>query len=67
MEKEGHHVTRAQFEKNMVLKLRDPKFRADISPLLATGFTWDMDEAAPVVSSRLIELLPGESWKGERD
>lgn len=67
MEEEGHHVTRAQFEKNMVLKLRDPKFRADISPLLATGFTWDMDEAAPVVSSRLIELLPGESWKGERD
>ena len=58
-------MTRAQFEENIALKLRDLLFTADISPLLAAGFTWDIQAAAPVVSSRLIELLPGDPWKGE--
>lgn len=65
MEHEGHSVTRAQFEENLTLKLRDPLFTADISPLLAADVTWDIEAAAPVVSSRLIELLPGDAWKGE--
>jgi len=60
----GHKVTRAQFEKNMAEKLLDPAFTADIGPLLAAGFAWDIGTAAPVVSSRLIELLPGAPWKG---
>jgi hypothetical protein len=57
-------VTRAQFEKNIAAKLGDPEFTADIGPLLAAGFAWDIQTAAPVVSSRLIELLPGAPWKG---
>lgn len=65
MKHEGHRVTRAQFEENIALKVRDPLFRADISALLATGFTWDVDEAATAVSSRLVALLPGDPWKGE--
>ncbi|MEX2273125.1 MAG: nucleotidyl transferase AbiEii/AbiGii toxin family protein [Vicinamibacterales bacterium] len=64
MEHEGHGVTRAQFEKNFALKMRDPEFVTDIGPLLATGFTWDAEGAAPLVS-RLIERLPGDPWKGE--
>ena len=59
----GHKVTRAQFEKNIAVKLRDPTFTADIGPLLAAGYAWDIHAAAPVVSSRLIELLPGDPWK----
>lgn len=65
MEHEGHSVTRAQFEENIAAKLSDPLFTADISPLLAADFTWDIQAAAPVVSSRLIELLPGDAWKGQ--
>lgn len=65
MEHEGHQVTRAQFERNLTLKMRDPEFVADISPLLAGGHVWDATDAAPLVSSRLIELLPGDPWKGE--
>ena len=65
MDREGHTVTRAQFEHNFALKLRDPQFMTDISPLLAAGYEWDPKAAAPVVSSRLIGLLPGEPWKGE--
>lgn len=66
MDHGGHHVTRAQFEQNLAAKLRDRQFAADISPLLAPRYHWDIAEAAQSVSSRLITLLPGEPWKGER-
>jgi predicted nucleotidyltransferase component of viral defense system len=62
----GHKITRAQFEKNMAEKLEDPTFMADISALIAEGFTWDIETAAPVVMSRLIEFIPGEPWKGQK-
>jgi predicted nucleotidyltransferase component of viral defense system len=64
MEREGHKVTRALFERNIAEKLRDPEFTADIRPLLAAGFSWDINKAVPVVSARLIECLPGDPWKG---
>jgi len=54
---------RAQYEQNLADKMERPQFTADIGPLLASGYTWDMDEAAQKVSSRLIALLPGEPWK----
>jgi predicted nucleotidyltransferase component of viral defense system len=64
MEHEGHSVTRAQFEENLALKMHDHAFLADISPLLAANLEWDPRAAAPVVSARLIQLLPGDAWKG---
>lgn len=64
MKREGQKVTRAQFEKNLAGKLHDPEFAADISPLLSAGYLWDIKTAAPMVLSRLIELLPGDPWKG---
>ena len=66
MKREGHPVTRALFERNMALKLHDAEFAADISPLLSVGFTWDIKTAAPPVMSRIIEILPGDPWKGDR-
>lgn len=65
MEHGGHKVSRAEFEKNFEAKLRDRQFTADIGALLATGYAWDIGEAAAIVSSRLISRLPGEPWKGE--
>jgi predicted nucleotidyltransferase component of viral defense system len=66
MRREDKRVTRAQFEQNFFLKLRDHEFNADIGPLLALRDNpWDTAGEAAVISSRLIELLPGESWKGE--
>ncbi|MFQ5716875.1 MAG: nucleotidyl transferase AbiEii/AbiGii toxin family protein [Nitrospinales bacterium] len=65
MDHEGHRVTRARFEQNMDGKLRDPQFSADIGPLLADGFAWDLDSAAASVLTGLIELLPGDPWKGK--
>ena len=65
MEHQGLRVTRAQFEENLFGKLADPQFTGDISPLLASDFSWDIKKAAPLVSARLITLLPGDPWKGE--
>jgi hypothetical protein len=36
-----------------------------MSPLLSAGFTWDIKTAGPLVLSRIIEILPGEPWKGK--
>ena len=63
MKRRGHNVTRALFERNMAGKLRDPAFTADIGPLLAAGFAWDIETATPLVLSRLIGRLPGDPWK----
>ncbi len=61
----GHKVTRAQFEQNIDAKLNDPKFTADIGPLLSEEYTWNLEEAAERVSTGLVRHLPGDPWKGE--
>ncbi len=63
MEKEDALITRALFERNLAAKLTIPQFAADIGPMLAPGYEWDMDKAMDEVSSGLIALLPGEPWK----
>jgi predicted nucleotidyltransferase component of viral defense system len=61
-----HTVSRAQFEQNMHDKMSDPQFTADISPLLAAGFSWDMVSAADTIDKTLIRLLTGDPWKGNQ-
>jgi predicted nucleotidyltransferase component of viral defense system len=64
MEHGGYEISRALFEKNLAEKMADPEFLADISPLLSDGYEWEPHVEASLISSRLIELLPGEPWKG---
>ena len=63
MDKEEGRITRALFERNLAGKVTMPQFAADIGPMLAPGYEWDMARAMDEVSSRLITLLPGEPWK----
>lgn len=65
MDHGGNRITRALFEQNLAGKRVDRMFAADIGPLLAAGYKWDMESAAQSVSTRLIALLPGEPWKGK--
>ena len=65
MAREGHPITRAQVEQNLALKMRDAEFLAGLSPLLASGETWDPVAAEALVSTRLVTLLPGDPWRGE--
>ena len=54
------NITRALFERNLAAKLKMPLFVADIGPLLAAGYRWDIHKATEDVSSQLIERLPGD-------
>ena len=65
MERNGDRVTRALFERNLASKLHDPRFRADLAPLLSQDCQWDVDQASRYVLEQLIVLLPGAPWKGE--
>ena len=65
MAHEDHETTRALFEENLHRKLSDAAFTADIGPLLASGYEWNIETAVDAVSSQLIGQLPGEPWKGE--
>ena len=63
MKAEEHPVTRAMFEKNLAEKSDDPRFMADLSPLLALGFAWEPATAAAWVQKELVQRLPGDPWK----
>ncbi len=54
------------FQENFALTMEDPDFLADISALRSADYTWDPAAEAPIVSSQLIERLPGDPWKGSR-
>jgi predicted nucleotidyltransferase component of viral defense system len=58
MDREGHPLTRAQFEQNLHEKKADPAFLSDIGPLLRPGVSFDAAAAIGVVGRTLIELLP---------
>lgn len=64
MSHEDVRVTRAEFERNLAQKRRDPIFTSDMTPLLASGHSWDPGSAFESVHDRLVALLPGEPWKG---
>ena len=54
----GHAINRKLYEQNIEEKLSDPIFTADISPLLAQGYAWNLTEAASIVTEKLIKLIP---------
>lgn len=64
MESEGHKVSRAEFEQNLLVKLRDDTFSKDVGPLLITDVAFDFSTAAEYLMSQLLPLIPGEPWQG---
>lgn len=58
MEHGGHHVTREQFLNNLTAKLDDETFGADIGPLLAGDYQWNLATMADRVRGTLIDELP---------
>ena len=66
LEKEGHKVSRAEFERNLLAKLEDPRFIADIEPLVVANNGFDLPGASELVLKRLATLIPGEPWQGNK-
>jgi predicted nucleotidyltransferase component of viral defense system len=65
MDQEGHKVSRAEFEQNLFEKLDDPRFIADIGPLVVADSGFDLSRAADFVLKQLASLIPGEPWQGK--
>ena len=57
MRESGNKIARGDFERNLAAKLQDELFQADITPLLRGGLDWRVEEAARVVSERLLAGL----------
>jgi predicted nucleotidyltransferase component of viral defense system len=66
MKQEGHKVSRAEFEQNLIEKLNNATFTEDVQPLLITGTVFDFRKAAEQVLSQLLPLMPGEPWQGDK-
>ncbi|HSW46031.1 MAG TPA: nucleotidyl transferase AbiEii/AbiGii toxin family protein [Phycisphaerae bacterium] len=64
MRREGHRVSRAEFERNLHDKESSPAFLEDIRPLLRADVQYDAEAAMQTVREVLIEKLPGEPWRG---
>lgn len=57
-------ISRAMFEQNLHLKKQSKDFVADILILLASGKTWDFNEAIKIVSEQIVAKLKGDPWQG---
>lgn len=67
MEREGHRVSRAEYEDNLSKKLNDPLFVQDLGPFITAVPDWNFQVAADFVMHELVSRLPGESWQSLRD
>lgn len=67
MEHEGHQVSRAEFELNLLEKLSDRRFLDDMGPLLTVGTSWEHRAAAGYVLRCLAPLIPGDMWQKTED
>lgn len=66
LENDGISVSRAEFEENLIGKLKDPGFINDVVPLLPTGVNYNITAAGELIHNRLVTRLRGDPWKGNR-
>ena len=64
MKRQGHQVSRAEFERNLHEKQGDPAFLDDMKPLLSAAVRYEAAEAMSLVREVLIQRLPGDPWRG---
>ena len=64
MNREGHPVSRAQFEQNLHEKQTDADFLEEVKPLLSADVAYDGTVALTQVREFLVEKLPGDPWRG---
>ncbi len=64
--KQGLNITRAQYEQNLASKKISKKFLNDITPLLRSGQSYEMDSGFQLVESKYINKLSGDPWKGQK-
>jgi predicted nucleotidyltransferase component of viral defense system len=58
-------VSRAEFERNLLLKKELISFRQDIEPLLSNTLLHNFNNDFIIVMDQIINLLPGLPWQGK--
>lgn len=63
---DGAQISRAEFEKNLYLKLRDTVFLQDLPPLLGAGAeNFNLHSAHELIAKEILSRLPGHPWNQE--
>src|SRR3990167_4017719 len=57
-------VSRAEYERNLILKIQDNDFLSDANKVLPANVRWDPQVASELILEKLISKLSGDSWKG---
>lgn len=65
--REAGRISRAQYEKNLSLKLQDSEFREDIIPLVSEEVNYDIDTAGQVVHGQFVSRLKGSPYQGKEN
>lgn len=66
IQRSGLAISRAEFEANLLEKMKDPNYPRDIAPLLSRATAWRPQEAADYIMRELLPLLTGEPLRGDR-
>jgi predicted nucleotidyltransferase component of viral defense system len=61
------NISRAEYEKNIALKIKDINFLSDAKKVLPDNINWDTYSAFQLISKHLITKLKGKPWKGLSD
>lgn len=56
-------ISRAEFEKNLIPKMKVHEFIGDVKALLSDDINWEPEHAYLSVMDKLISRLPGQPWK----
>ena len=57
VEAEGNAISRAEFERNLQLKMRHAGFMSDLPPLLRPGVVYDANEAHRLIQAELLARM----------
>jgi len=60
----NEQISRALFERNLLLKREHHDFNMDMQALLSVATDWDFSSAFELIMTELIPRLKGEAWKG---
>lgn len=61
------NISRAEFEENLLLKMKMQEFLKDATLVLTSRVNWKPEVGAALVMKELIEKLPGGPWKLRND
>lgn len=64
MRRSNSSVSRAEFEENLFEKIKTEKFLEDVNSLLIPNTEYSPETAYKEILKKLIEKLPGDTWKG---